>query len=279
MADQPPISRRDLPAVVKRASELAAVADDADEELPEAEVIRIAAELGLAERHVRQALFEGVREEGEQSLLDRQFGTPRILATRAVQLPVERARRALEDYFVTQEYMQIVRRQASALTFEPAGDAVSKVARTFQRSSRHHLASAIGVEVAIRPLETDWTHVRIRAVYQDDRRRRVTNGIVGGLVLGIPLAGAASVVFASIANGAVGSQLAVAIGSLCGIATFAGVMAAHLASIRNRYRRWRERTQNEAEALLDRLEGGDELRPPPSPWLRKLQIKFGGEHG
>jgi len=27
--------------------------------------------------------------------------------------------------------------------------------------------------------------------------------------------------------------------------------------------------------VLDRLEKGDELRPPASPWLRKLQLKFG----
>ena len=56
------ISRRDLPAVVKRAAELAAVEGDAEEAISEEEVVRIAAELGLSERHVRQALFEGVQE-------------------------------------------------------------------------------------------------------------------------------------------------------------------------------------------------------------------------
>ena len=28
-------------------------------------------------------------------------------------------------------------------------------------------------------------------------------------------------------------------------------------------------------AMLDRLEKGDTLRPPPAPWLRKLQMKLG----
>src|SRR5215216_4081723 len=92
------ITRRDLPAVVRRAAELASVEDEADEELPEAEVIRIAAELGLAPRHVRQALYEGACAEPEPSLLDRQLGTPRVMAARAVPLDYERARRAIEDY-------------------------------------------------------------------------------------------------------------------------------------------------------------------------------------
>ncbi|HEX6558161.1 MAG TPA: hypothetical protein VF021_01835, partial [Longimicrobiales bacterium] len=131
-----PITRRDLPAVVRRAAELAAVEDESAEELSEAEVIRIAAELGLAPRHVRQAIYEGVQEEAEPgAFLDRHFSTPRISVARAVPLEPDAARRALEDYFITQEYLQIVRRQAETTTFEPASDAVSKVARTFRRSS------------------------------------------------------------------------------------------------------------------------------------------------
>ena len=33
--------------------------------------------------------------------------------------------------------------------------------------------------------------------------------------------------------------------------------------------------RDETNGVLDRLEKGDELRPPPSPWLRKLQLKMG----
>src|SRR5512145_1373975 len=95
------ITRSDLPAVVKRAAELAALEGDAEEQLPEEEVVRIAAELGLSERHVRQALFEGAQEEQEPTFLDRQLGITRIMATRAVPLNAEQARHALEDYLVT----------------------------------------------------------------------------------------------------------------------------------------------------------------------------------
>jgi hypothetical protein len=275
MSEPPPISRRDVPAVVKRAAELASVNDDADEQISQDEVVRIAAELGLEARHVRQALFEGVREEHEPGFLDRQMGTPRIMATRAVPLPEDRVRRALEDYFVTHEYLQIVRKQETATTFEPAVDTVSKISRAFQRSSKHQLAAAHGVEIAVRPLEPGWSHVRVRAVYEDDRQGRVIRGGIAGVLLGLPIGAVTTVIVGGIAGGLLIPEVSVAVGGMAGIASFSAVLAGSLASVRKQWRTWRERTQNQAEAVLDRLEKGDELRPPPAPWVRKLQMKFG----
>lgn len=269
------ITRGDLPAVVKRAAELASIDDDADEELPESEVIRIAAELGLAERHVRQALYEGAHAEPEAGLLDRQFGTPRIMATRAVPLSADRTRKALEDYFVTHEYLQIVRRQADSTTFEPAVDAMSKVARSFQRSSKHQLASATGIEISVRPLETGWSHARIRALYYDNRQSKVVGSSIGGVLLGLPAGAFTAVLVGNITGGLLIPEAGVAVGAVAGIAAFSSIVVSSLVSARNQWRSWRARTQDQAEAVLDRLEKGDDLRPPPPPWLRKLQMKFG----
>lgn len=269
------ITRRDLPAVVKRAAELAFVDDDVDQELPEEEVIRIAAELGLAERHVRQALYEGVRDEPEPGLLDRQFGTPRIMAARAVPLSPERTRRALEDYFVTHEYLQIVRRQPDSTTFEPAVDTMSKVARSFQRNSKHQLAAASGVEICVRSLESGWSHARIRAVYDDDRQSQVVRSSIAGVLLGVPVGAFTGALVGTATGGLLIPEAGLAVGAVAGIAAFSSIVASSLASARRQWRRWRERTQDQAEAVLDRLEKGDELRPPPSPWIRKLQMKFG----
>lgn len=275
MSDQgKPITRRDLPAVVRRAAELAASDDDVDEELPEQEVIRIAAELGLEARHVRQALYEGVREEAEPGFLDREMGAPRIIATRAVPLDPVRARKAIEDYLVTCEYLQLVRRQDTATTFEPAVDTVSKIARSFRRSSKHQLANALGVDTSVRALEPGWSHVRLRAVYNDDRRARLTWAIIGGSILGVPTGGLVGALVVGVSNGLLIPEMAAALGGVAGISAAAGVVAAYVASIRTRYRKWRERTETEAAAILDRLEEGDDLRPPPAPWVRKLQMKF-----
>ena len=268
------ITRRDLPAVVRRAAELAEIEGDAEESISEDEVVRIAAELGLSERHVRQALFEGPQEEPEPSLLDRQLGAPRFMATRAVPFTPEQARSALEDYLVTREYLQIVRRQAVSTRFERADDAVSKVARSISRSRKHCLAAAEAVEITTRELQPGWTHVRLKAVYPDKRKSELVGAAVGSILLGPPIGGLTTIIVGGFAAG-LGDPLSLGVGAAAGIAAFATTTAGFFASARGRYRRWRERTATEAESILDRLEKGDEMRPPPAPWIRKLQLKLG----
>ena len=269
------ITRSNLPAVVARAAELAAVEGDADEAISEEEVVRIAAELGLSERHVRQALYEGVNTEEEPTLLDRQIGVTRIMATRAVPLSPDAARRALEDYLITREYLQVVRKQSTTTSFEPADDAVSKVARAFSRSKKHCLASAEGVELSIRELEPGWSHVRLRAVYPRGVRGLYVGGAAAGTIfLAGPVAAGAGVSVSIIANGLLGDPVSIALGAVTGVGLFAGAAASFWSIARTNFRNWRKRTENEANGLLDRLEKADELRPPPAPWLRKLQLKF-----
>jgi hypothetical protein len=268
------ITRRELPAVVKRAAELASLEGDAEEEISEDEVIRIAAELGLAERHVRQALYEGPTEEIEAGFLDQRMGIPRIMATRAVPVPSQEARRALEDYLVTREYLQIVRRQSVSTTFERADDAVSKVARAFSRSKKHCLAAAEGVEITMRDLQDGWTHVRLKAVYPDARKLHIGGATAGTVFLGGPVATAAGVIVGALANGPFINEVAVGLGAITGLSVFGAAAAGFWAIARSNFRKWRERSVNEANAVLDRLEKGDELRPPPAPWLRKLQLRF-----
>lgn len=269
------ISRNDLPAVVKRAAELAAIEGDAEELLPEEEVVRIAAELGLSERHVRQAMMEGVLEEEEPSFLDRHMGITRIMATRAVPGSPDQARAALEDYLMTREYLQVVRRQSVSTTFEPADDVVSKVARGFSRSKKHCLAAADAVEVTVRELQPGWSHVRVKAVYPDARKLHIGGATAGILFLGGPVAAASGTIVGALASGPLAHPVSIALGATVGLGVFAGAAATFWNIARSNFRKWRERTANEAAGVLDRLEKGDELRPPPAPWLRKLQVKFG----
>jgi hypothetical protein len=132
----------------------------------------------------------------------------------------------------------------------------------------------MAVDTAVRSLEPGWSHVRLRAVYIDDRKSRVTWAIIGGSILGAPAGGLVAALVVGISNGLLIPEVGAALGGVAGISAAVGVVAANLASVRNRYRRWRERTETEAAAILDRLEKGDDLRPPPAPWLRKLQMKF-----
>ena len=269
------ITRRDLPAVVRRAAELAAVDDEADDALSEQEVIRIASELGLSERHVRQALYEGAKEEQPPGFLDRYLPPPRIDISRAIPMDASTSQRVLSDYFVAHEYMQVVRRQAETTTFEPASDAFSKVARGFQRSSKHQLARAVHLELKVRPLEPGWSHVRVRAIHKDERKSSIVGFIVGSVFLGIPAGAGLGAIAGGLVGGVAGTEGAIAAGALAGLATMTGITAGLFKSMQTRYRRWRERSVLEAESLLDRAEKGDELRPPPAPWIKRLQMKFG----
>lgn len=277
------ITRRDLALVVRRAAELADIDDAASDEISEQEVIRIASELGISERHVRQALYEGPRDECEPTLLDRQLGTPRIVTTRAVPFDVARAQKVIEDYLVTCEYLCVVRRQPGSTTFAPAADAVSTIARTFKRSSKHLLAASRAVEVSVRPLEHGWSHVRLSVIFEDKRRGKVTRAMLVGGLLGLPAAGLATFLVGGTTAGVLGGfnfgdlgqQIAIAVGSMFGIATFWGVIAGSLASMRKRYREWREQTVTQAEGALDLLQNGADVRLTPPPWLRTLQHKLG----
>jgi hypothetical protein len=283
MAEEPKsITRRDLPAIVKRAAELAAVDDDAGDRISEDEVLRIASELGLSPRHVKQALFEGVPDQAEPTLLDRQLGPPRFVVTRAVPMDAPKAQKALEEYLVTCEYLVVVRRQGNSVTLQPAPDTFSKLARAFKRSSKHLLASSQAVEFAVEPLESGWSNVRLRAVFEDDRRSRVVKTIVLSTLLGLPVGVLAVGIVGGLASGLLGmlsrtdvtQPIAVGLGVMAGLAGIWGIVSAGLLSMRKRYRQWRERTLMQVEGILDELEKGNDLRPPPPPWMRKMKMKF-----
>ena len=269
------IARRDLASVVRRAAELAAVAEDSTDKISEEEVIRIAGELGLAPRHVRQALYEGGQADLPETFLDRHFTPPRISSGRAVQLSADNARRALEDYLVTYEYLQVVRRHGDTTTFEPASDTVSKVVRAFQRSSKHQLARAQHVDMTIRTLEEGWSHIRLRALFRDERKGQLVGVGIGSFFLGVPGGAAMGAIVGGLFGTFTGTEGAIIAGVLTGITTFGAIAAGLFSSAKSSYRRWRERTDVEAEALLDRIEKNTDLRPPPAPWMRKLQSRLG----
>jgi hypothetical protein len=160
------------------------------------------------------------------------------------------------------------------MSFEPADDVVSKVARGLSRSKKYCLAAAQGVELVVRDLEPGWSHVRLRAVYPDARKVHIGGAAAGTIFLGVPLASAVGVGVGALANGPL-EPVAIGLGVFTGISVLAGSAVGFWNIARHNFRVWRERTINEANGVLDRLEKGDELRPPPSPWLRKLQLKFG----
>jgi hypothetical protein len=131
------ITRRDFEAVIRRAAELSsAEAEGLEEALSEDEVIRIATELGLPDKYVRQALFELPELSPASVGRGDYFGEPVLSATRVVPGRAQEMLRRMEDYLTTREYLQVVRRRADRAFFVPAEDAISNLARGLLRPSR-----------------------------------------------------------------------------------------------------------------------------------------------
>lgn len=272
------ITRGELQLVIRRAAELYTSEADAHERLSEAEVLRIADELGLPGRHVRQALYELPRVRGDESgWLDRWYGPPTVVGTRLTPGAPEEVLDRLEDYLVTRELLQLVRRQGGRAAFSPADDAISNMTRAVRRPQRQwQIARSRRVLVEARPMLERESHVRLELDVEPQRRKALRSGIVGGALVGLPLAAGAFFpvghVFFEIAGDAAGY----AAGLTAGAGALGASVASGMAIARSRFQSRVENARLEIAGLLDRLEGGRKLDPPSAPWLRDLRSRIAG---
>jgi len=270
------ITRADLQLVIRRAAELYTEETDADEHLSETEVLKIADELGLPGRHVRQALYELPRNRGEGGWVEKWFGPPAVVGTRVVPGRPGAVMDRLEDYLVTREFLQVLRRQGEKAVFSPAEDAISNVARAVRRPQRQwQVARARRVLVEARPIPENESHVRLEVDVGNRRTAAVTGGLVGGALLGLPLAAGAFFPVGHIVFDIAGDAAGYAAGMVAGASVFAASVSAGVAVARHRFKARLADARLEIAGLLDRLEGGRTLDPPPAPWLRSLRSKIG----
>ena len=274
------VTRREMELVIRRAVDLATEQADAGDAISEEEVVRIAGEVGLAPQYVRQALFElpALRREDRSTRAARFMGSCAVSAQRAVPGDAEAILRRLDQYLSTREYLQVRRRQQGQLLLGPAEDPLSKVFRTFTRSGRRfQLARASRVGVAVEPVDAARARVRLEVDLEERRHNDFVGGGVLGTFFGILAGnglgfGGGAVAVALGASGA----LVVATGIGLGLAGLAGGIWGGLTITRRVFRRRLDDAQAEADALLDRLETGERLEPPPSPLLRRLRDRFVG---
>lgn len=268
------IARADLELVIRRAAELAMRDADADERLSEQDLVRIANDLGLPTRHVWQALYERPTMSSPPVFGEKYFGTAVIAASRVVNGELPLTRRRLEDYLVTQEYLTIARRSAEELRLVPADDTISSVARVFSRPKRrHHLAHARRVLVATRPLAGEEVAVRIEADMTEQRKQEQQGAFVAATLAGLITGGFAAAPMALGIPGPIGEIAAVASFAVAG----SGAAFATVVTYARSFRRKMTEATLELDGLLDRLETGERLEPPPAPWRRRLGLTlFGG---
>ncbi len=257
------LTRTEFEAVMKRASELA-VSDpyDGQSTLDEAEVFRIASEVGLPRKHIRRALAEMRSGENPTGIVDRWFGPPQVRGSRVVKSSKEDLRNTLDEFLVAGNLLEAVRHGTDLLLYRPAVDWISHFARAGASLSRRaHWAAAKEIEIHLEEVDAKTTLIEIR-VDPDIRGSYILGAWSTGLVLG----GGTALGVAALTGGVLALPLAVALtfGGLSAVGT-----AAVAARIIGRYsRRAREEVQQELEGVLDRLEQGEDLAPPPPSWRR-----------
>ena len=264
------LSRREFDEVIRRASELAASESDAGEgSLEEGELLRIARDVGLPERHVRKALAEVrtgvvVRAGGP---MERLFGPETVRASRVVPGTPKGLAQTLDTFLVAGQLLQSVRRSERVLQYRPAEDWASQVARVASATSRrYYVAAARAVEVRLEEVEPERTLVDFEV--DPGTRGDAVGGAVAGGVFGTTAGAGAAVALLMISPLGVAIAGGAAVTALIGGGTVSWAGSLHRRKLRD--------VLAEIEGILDRLEAGESLEPPPPAWRQWVKRQFHG---
>src|SRR5690606_39052669 len=163
--------------------------------------------------------------------------------------------------------LQSVRRSERLLQYRPAVDWASQIARAASSTSRrYYVSSARSVEVRLEVVDAGSTLVDIEV--DAGTRGDSVGGAATGAVLGA--AAGAGVAFVLIPF----APIALALGGGAALAGLVGAGSTSWAGSVNR-RKLRE-VLAEVEGILDRLESGEVLEPPPPSWRQWVKRHFHG---
>lgn len=263
------LTRRDFDAVIRRAAELSSSdPDGADGALTESELFRIAREVGLADVHVRRALSEVRAGHVGGSPLDRIFGPGVVTASRIVAEAARDIAGRLDEFFVATQLLQPVRRGPGILQYRPALDWASQLARAASFTSRkYYVASAKSVEIRLDEVEDGRTLVEM-VVDPGTRGDNIAGAAIGGGAAGVGIGIGAAASLVAVTPIGLAAGVGVLVGaSLTSVITYA-VGVSHKKKLRE--------VQAEVEGILDRLELGESLEPPPASWRRWVKRQFHG---
>lgn len=263
------LTRQQFDAVIRRAAELAGSdAESGEGTLTEVELFRIAGEVGLSENHVRRALAEVRGGEVDGGFLDRTFGPSFVATSRVVERKVDELREEIDDFMVATQLLQPIRRGTEVLQYRPALDWASQLARAASFSSRkYYIASAKSVEIRLQAVDETRTLVEF-VVDPGTRSDDVAGAVVGGGTAGGVVGGVSGVALAATAPVA----LAVGVGVVAGVGVWTGIGYA----VGQSHKKKLTEVRSEVEGVLDDLETGRSLKPPPSSWRRWVKRQFHG---
>jgi len=251
---QPPLDRQALERVLARAAELqgASALPESGDLISEGQLLEIGNEVGLSPAVLNQALAEErtrVSVPEERGLVAQIAGAGFATATRTVPGTSRDILATIDSWMQRDECLQVQRRFADRITWEPQRGLFGKLRRTVNVSGRgYYLMDAGQVSATVLPVDSSRVVVRLDADIHASRARRVgIGGFVGAM-------GAA-------ASGVIGLGLVVAhlplfIAAGAVVLPFAGsTFAAY--KVARTHRGVLSSVQLSLEQILDRLEHGE----------------------
>jgi hypothetical protein len=254
------IDKKALERIVRRAAELQAGAAEIGEGLTSQEVVALGKDVGIPEGYLRQAMLEEqtrAADEGSVGTWAWLTGPRAVSAHRVV--PGDRAgvERALNRWMMDEELLQPKRQYADRTTWEPKAGAFASIQRALSGRRRYALASAAQITAQVVPLEPGFCLVRLEADVSQQRRNRVSGGLVLATI-GWGLTGAVALIAPPLALAQI-LMMAPGVGLTIGGAAIART-----------HRGANERVQIGLEQALDRLERGEMRGASPAalPFVR-----------
>ena len=152
-------------------------------------LVQVAGALGIAERDVRQALFDlfSGKTTEPRTLAWRLYGPARLRAVREIERPAEVTRTHLED-LLRQEQGLKLRRKTAASSFFDAGNLLSTVHRALGFSGHHPLLKARSVELKVEDVGYGHSGANLTTDVTNQRGEYLSLGGVLGATLALPLA-------------------------------------------------------------------------------------------
>jgi hypothetical protein len=262
------VSQDQLERVIHRAAALQfSRGESHDDSLEADEVLRIAEEVGLEGRYVRQALAEmradallPARPE-DRSTATRLWGEAVVVAARVVPGEPDRVLATLATFLAERESLRCVRDRPGQQVWEPASDLMSQIQRGLDFSGRgYELAKARTLSVMAQSLEEGRSLVSITADISNQRMGYAAGwyGSLGTFGLGSALG--------AILGGGVPALIVIPV-------VVSGVGLVGTFGTSRTLARRRRRMELAVQGLLDRLERGTRLASD-RPTLRDRITEF-----
>jgi hypothetical protein len=253
------LDRQALERVLARAAELqgASAMPESSDLISESQLIDIGNEVGLNPATINQALAEErtrINVPEERGLVAQVAGAGFASATRTVPGTPKDVLATIDAWMLKEECLQVQRRFADRITWEPQRGLFGKLRRTVNVSGRgFYLVDATQVSATVLPVDSSRVVVRLDADIHASRARRVGMGGFLGTV-------------GAVASGVVGLGLVIAhlplvIAAGVAVLPFAGGSLAGYRVART-HRAVLSSVQLALEQILDRLEHGEFERPP-----------------